>query len=88
MWWRWPKTYQQLLSNDTDKPLDVYVEPASERYELRPGDFLTATYSLRGSETPLSIFIHTEGIRIWPSADGHELVISINGTRAAPLSDG
>lgn len=72
------------LTNDTQQPLEVYVEINPDRYVLQPKDEMV----IEGAEDPGQPYFHINvcegGIQIYPLLP---VRVSINGNTAEPVWD-
>jgi len=72
------------LTNDTQRPLEVYVEITPDRYVLQPKDEMV----IEGEESPSQPYFHInvydDGIQVYPPLVAK---VTINGKPAEPAWD-
>jgi hypothetical protein len=78
--------YLQRYQNNLETPLNVYVEPLSERYVLHPSDEfrLVFDYELSEYAVDFDTVMHSDYLIIWPRGDKRADVL-INGKLAFPV---
>lgn len=72
------------LTNDTQRPLEVWVEINPDRYVLQPNDEMVIEGGDDPSQPYFHINVHEDGIQIYPPLWAH---VSINGKPAEPVGD-
>jgi hypothetical protein len=74
---------RQTITNDSDVPIYVSIEPTPECYELDPGEKLTLIFQIPENGDALEMsFVNERDFVIWPGRHLDEPEVLINGSSA------
>lgn len=85
-------TPRLLVTNDTDRPLDLVLEPWGEEHPLPPGTEKTVLYLDASTEQYFSVVVEQTRIQVWADGEGPG-TLEVSDTRrshrdAVPLERG